>query len=140
MFNISETVRASEKNVWETFVDFDICYRIISLRKLGFVKIKTKKYIYLKRRGLVKDSLFNLNHYDILDSSAAFMMLNNVVKSLCLKNKFLSSANTIKFVNSDEFTISFINIIKSSGPNMESCGTPHFVASRLESAPFVLTY
>ena len=33
-FYISETVRANAKMLWETFVDFDIWHRIMSLQKL----------------------------------------------------------------------------------------------------------
>ena len=34
--NISETMKLC-KNVWESFVDFDICHRMVSLQKLYYV-------------------------------------------------------------------------------------------------------
>ena len=37
--NVFETLRASAKNVWESFADRDICHRMVSLRKLYSVTL-----------------------------------------------------------------------------------------------------
>ena len=52
-FYISETVRARAKMCGETFVDFDISYRIVPLQNLYsvtltyFLKVKILKLLYL---------------------------------------------------------------------------------------------
>ena len=48
-----------------------------------------------------------------------------VFRSLCLKNKLVSSAKMINLANFDELTISLMYMIKSSGPRMDPWGTPH---------------
>ena len=39
----------------------------------------------------------------------------------------MSSANSIGFRISDIFSISFMYKIKSNGPNIDPCGTPHVI-------------
>ena len=39
-----------------------------------------------------RDNLFSLNHWDIFDNSVS-IILYKVLRSLCLKNRFVSSAN-----------------------------------------------
>ena len=39
----------------------------------------------------------------------------------------MSSANSTGFKTVDTFTISIIYKIKSSGPNIDPCGTPHII-------------
>ena len=58
-----------------------------------------------------------------------------VFRSLCLKNKFVSSARIKKLANFDELTMSLMYMIKSSGPRMDPRGTPHVIGSRVEFAP-----
>ena len=39
----------------------------------------------------------------------------------------MSSANSTGFKTVDTLTISFIYNIKSNGPNIDPCGTPHII-------------
>ena len=41
--------------------------------------------------------------------------------------RLVSSANSIGFRISDTFSILFIYKIKSNGPNIDPCGTPHVI-------------
>ena len=59
LFRISETVRASAKNVWKSFADFDSYHRMVSIRKivlrdldLLFQRQKSYILIYLTRYEL----------------------------------------------------------------------------------------
>ena len=56
----------------------------------------------------------------------------SVFRSLCLKNKLVSSAKMINLANVDELTISLMYMIKSSGPRMNPWGTPHVIGSRVD--------
>ena len=58
-----------------------------------------------------------------------------VFRSLCLKNKLVSSAKMKNVANFDELTISLMYMIKSSGPRMDPWGTPHVIGSRVEFTP-----
>ena len=46
----------------------------------------------------------------------------------------MSSANSIGFRISDTFSISFIYKIKSNGPNIDPCGTPHVISCVIKIA------
>ena len=68
--NISDKERW-HKNLWEWFIDFDICHRMVSLWKLYsvtltyFVNVKKRKCLYLKRWELAKNvwwSFFSFWH------------------------------------------------------------------------------
>ena len=52
----------------------------------------------------------------------------------------MSSANSIGFRISDTFSIPFIYKIKSNGPNIDPCGTPHVIVIYFESALLYDTY
>ena len=53
----------------------------------------------------------------------------------------MSSANCTGFRTLDNFTISFIlYIIKSNGPNIDPCGTPHLICIKSESLVYNDTY
>ena len=56
---ISETLRASAKNVWEVFIEFNICHRILSMQKLycDFDQLfegQNKQKLYLTRKELAQ--------------------------------------------------------------------------------------
>ena len=46
---------------------------------------------------------------------------------VCAWNKLVSSANSIGLRMFETFTISFIYMIKSNGPNMDPWGTPQVI-------------
>jgi hypothetical protein len=71
-------------------------------------------------------NLFNLNHSEIFYNSLLIISFKTF-KFLCLKNKFVSSANIMKLASFEEFTMSFMYTIKSRGPKIEPWGTPHFI-------------
>ena len=52
----------------------------------------------------------------------------------------MSSANSTGFKTVDTFTISFIYNIKSKGPNIDPCGTPHVIFIKSESLVLYDTY
>ena len=52
----------------------------------------------------------------------------------------MSYASRIGFRISDIFSISFIYKIKSNGPNIDPCGTPHVIVIYFESALLYDTY
>ena len=80
---------------------------------------------------IFSDSLLSLNQFDIL-SNSLFIMEVRVFRSLCLKNKLVSFAKMKNVINFDELTILLMYMIKSSGPRMDSWGTPHVIDSRVE--------
>ena len=51
--------------------------------------------------------------------------LNERVRSLCLKKRFVSSANIISSAIFDTLVISFIERMNKRGPKIESWGTSH---------------
>ena len=59
----------------------------------------------------------------------------SVFRSLCLKNKLVSSAKMKNLANFDELTISLMYMIKSSGPRMYPWGTPYVIGIRVEFTP-----
>ena len=67
---------ASARKVWESFVDFNSCHRMVSLRKLYFVtliyslKVNNLKKIYISEtvRVSAKNSQNNFNGFGYLPS------------------------------------------------------------------------
>ena len=58
-----------------------------------------------------------------------------VFRSLCIKNKLVSSAKMKNLANFDELTISLMYMIKNSGPRMDPLGTPRFIGGRVDFTP-----
>ena len=65
-----------------------------------------------------------MNHWDILAIST-LIVVKGTPNSLCLKNKFVSSANMMISAIFDALTMSFIKRMNKRGPKIEPWGTLH---------------
>ena len=80
------------------------------------------KWVFL----IFRDSLFAFNHKEIsFNSSFNVFIIKSL--SLPLMNRLLSSANSIGNVFLHTVAWSFIYMRNKSGPNIDPCGTPHFM-------------
>ena len=58
-----------------------------------------------------------------------FGFVFTVFISMLKQNKFASSANMTVFKISDTWNKSFMQIMKSSSPKIDPCGTPHILSN-----------
>ena len=74
----------------------------------------------------LSDNLLTPNHISSLSSS---LFTVHAVSTIFLVeyNMLVSSANKIILSNFDTSHISFMCKIKSTGPTMDPCGTPHLI-------------
>ena len=77
-------------------------------------ELKIIKLVFL----MFKESLFILNH-DIIFAISVLIILIRVSKSLCLKNKFVSSAKRMSLARLDVLTISLTYRMNRRGPKIE---------------------
>ena len=84
------------------------------------------------------DSLFSYNHPLIAFSSMLCVFCMSV-GFLPLTSRIESSAVYRKISQLILVIISLTYILKSIGPNMEPCGTPHVMFRAVDALPFTLT-
>ena len=78
-------------------------------------------------------------HQDTIFSISALTVLMRVSKSLCLQNKFVSSAKGMNFARLDVLAISLMYKMNRRGPKMEPWGH-HTQLTKKESQQLILTY
>jgi hypothetical protein len=61
--------------------------------------------------------------------SSKLTLIVRLLRSLLLKSRLVSLANSTNCAVCDDNGISFLKIKNSSGPKMDPRGTPHFVLS-----------
>ena len=71
-----------------------------------------------------RESLFEINH-SLIFCNSLFTVEKRKLKSLCSKNRFVSSANIIVFNKLEALGRSFAYIKNNSGPRIDPCGAPH---------------
>ena len=88
--------------------------------------LKIIKLVFL----MFKESLFTLNH-DTIFTISVLIILMMVSKSLCLKNKFVSSAKRLNLARLNVLTISLTYRMNRMGLKMEPWGTPQVIDKKM---------
>ena len=78
-----------------------------------------------------KESLFTFSQFENFTNSVLIKLIS-ASRFTWDANRFVSSANSTNFNNSDEFTISLIYMINNYGPRIDPCGTPHLIINGAE--------